>query len=67
MALSEGARYQSAVEMMKETIDASAFSTIGDYDSYLDEMHAIVEILLYFSISLSFTDKPLICSYASEN
>ena len=44
MALSEGARYQSAVEMMKETIDASAFSTIGDYDSYLDERFGLMEI-----------------------
>ena len=55
MALSEGARYQSAVEMMKETIDASAFSTIGDYDSYLDERFGLMGISQENDINSNFS------------
>ena len=55
MALSEGARYQSAVEMMKETIDASAFSTIGNYDSYLDERFGLMGISQENDINSNFS------------
>lgn len=35
--ITESARYQNAAELLEEIIDGSAFSTIGDYDSYLED------------------------------
>ena len=37
LVLVESARYQSAVELVDEIVDASAFSTLADYDSYIEE------------------------------
>ena len=37
LLLVESARYQSAVEQIKELANSSAFSTLADYDGYLEE------------------------------
>lgn len=35
--ITESARYQNAAELLEEIIDGSAFSSIADYDSYLEK------------------------------
>lgn len=42
MVFEEGSRYQSAMEMMNEVVDSSAFSSIAEYDSYLDDRFALM-------------------------
>lgn len=42
LTFEEASRYQSAMEMMNEVVDSSAFSSIADYDSYLDERFALL-------------------------
>lgn len=44
LLLVESARYQSAVEMMDEVIDAAGFSSLADYDSYLDERFGLLAL-----------------------
>lgn len=40
----ESARYQSAVELMDEVIDSSAFSVLAEYDSYLEERFGVMAV-----------------------
>ena len=42
LTFEEASRYQSAMEMMNEVVDSSAFSSIADYDSYLDKRFALL-------------------------
>lgn len=44
LSLVESARYQDAVSTMKEVIDVSGFSTIADYDEYLDERFNLMSV-----------------------
>lgn len=42
LTFEEASRYQSAMEMMNEVVDSSAFSSIAEYDSYLDDRFALL-------------------------
>lgn len=42
LTFEEASRYQSAMEMMNEVVDSSAFSSIAEYDSYLDNRFALL-------------------------
>lgn len=42
LTFEEASRYQSAMEMMNEVVDCSAFSSIAEYDSYLDDRFALL-------------------------
>ncbi|MGE9976329.1 hypothetical protein ACQRAS_10065 [Coprococcus catus] len=44
LLLVESARYQSAIEMVKEISDSSAFSVLAEYDSYLDERFGLLSV-----------------------
>ncbi len=44
LILVESARYQDAVQLMEEIMDSSAFSTLAEYDSYLDERFGLLSI-----------------------
>lgn len=44
LILVESARYQDAVQLMEEIMDSSAFSTLAEYDSYLDERFGLLSV-----------------------
>ena len=44
LILVESARYQDAVQLMEEIMDSSAFSTLAEYDSFLDERFGLLSI-----------------------
>lgn len=61
LILVESARYQNAVELMQEIADSSAFSTLANYDSYLDERFGVLSVSQDADINTAFT------SYLSKN
>ena len=61
LLLVESARYQSAIEMMKEVSDSSSFSALAEYDSYLDERFGL------FSISQESDINDTYSKYLTEN
>lgn len=56
LLLVESARYQDAIQLMDEVIDSSAFSTLADYDSYLDERFGLLSVSQEKKISSNFAD-----------
>lgn len=44
LILVESARYQDAVQLMEEIMDSSAFSTLAEYDSFLDERFGLLSV-----------------------
>lgn len=44
LLLVESARYQSAVELIKEVSNSSAFSTLADYDSHLESRFGVFAV-----------------------
>ena len=44
LVLVESARYQDAIESIQEIIDISSFSTLANYDSYLDERFGLLAV-----------------------
>lgn len=56
LILVESARYQNAVELMEEITDSSAFSTLADYDSFLDERFGLLSVSQERNIDTAFGD-----------
>lgn len=44
LILVESARYQDAIQLMEEIMDSSAFSTLAEYDSFLDERFGLLSV-----------------------
>ena len=61
LLLVESARYQSAIEMMNEVSDSSAFSTLAGYDSYLDERFGLLSVSQESDINSTYS------TYLTEN
>lgn len=59
--LVEYARYQSAIEMMNELLDSSAFSTLAEYDSFLEERFGLLSASQEKEVGALFQD------YLSKN
>lgn len=56
LLLVESARYQNVVELMEEIMDSSAFSTLAEYDSYLDERFGLLSVSQGTDINSTFAD-----------
>ena len=56
LTLVESARYQDAVQLMDEIIDLSSFSTLAEYDSFLDERFGLLSVSQETSINSEFSD-----------
>lgn len=54
LTLVESARYQDAIERIQEVTDISSFSTLADYDSYLDERFGLLAVSQEAKINNSF-------------
>lgn len=54
LVLVESARYQDAIESMQEIIDISSFSTLANYDDYLDERFGLLAVSQDSDINDSF-------------
>ncbi|MFV0364021.1 MAG: hypothetical protein ACK5LL_13200 [Suipraeoptans sp.] len=61
LTLVESARYQEALERTREIADISAFSTLADYDSFLDERFGLLSTSQEMNINSTFAD------YLQEN
>lgn len=56
LILVESARYQDAAQLMEEIIDSSAFSTLAEYDSFIDERFGLLSISQETSINDTFSE-----------
>lgn len=56
LLLVESARYQNVVELMEEIMDSSAFSTLAEYDTYLDERFGLLSVSQGTDINATFAD-----------
>ena len=56
LLLVESARYQDVVQLSEEIMDSSAFSTLADYDEYLDERFGLLSVSQESGINASFRD-----------
>lgn len=56
LLLVESARYQDAVQLMEEVMDTSAFSTLAEYDSYLEQRFGLLSISQDTNINTSFNN-----------
>lgn len=54
LLLVESARYQDAAELMGEIMNSAAFSTLADYDSYLDERFGVLSVAQNNDINSTF-------------
>lgn len=61
LLLVESSRYQDAAQLTGEIVDCSVFSTLADYDSYLDERFGLLSISQECDINSVFAD------YLDEN
>ncbi len=61
LLLVESSRYQNAEELMREVIDSSAFSTLAEYDPYLDERFGLLSVSQGTDIQQEFS------GYLQEN
>lgn len=61
LLLVESARYQDAVGLVEEIMDVSAFSSLSDYDSFLDERFGLLSVSQESGINQAFS------AYLSEN
>ena len=61
LILVESARYQNAVQLMEEIIDSAAFSTLAEYDTFIDERFGLLSVSQKTNISDTFR------SYMDEN
>ncbi len=61
LLLEEYARYQSAVQMVDEIVDLSAFSTLGNYDEYLEERFCLLAVSQTTELEVDFS------TYVEEN
>ena len=59
--ITESARYQNIAELLEEIIDGSAFSTLADYDAYLDKRFDLVATGQTVDVSNNFS------KYMTEN
>lgn len=59
--ITESARYQNIAELLEEIIDGSAFSTLADYDAYLDKRFDLVATGQTVDVSSNFS------KYMTEN
>lgn len=53
--LTEGVRYQSALQMLEELIDSAGVSTLADYDKYLEERFGTMALDQETEIEENFT------------
>lgn len=44
LILVESARYQNAVQLMEEIMDSAAFSTLAEYDAFVDERFGLLSV-----------------------
>lgn len=56
LLLVESARYQNVVELMEEIMDSSAFSTLAEFDPYLDERFGLLSVSQGTDINSTFSD-----------
>ncbi len=56
LILVESARYQDAVQLMNEIIDSSVFSTLAEYDPYLDKRFGLLSVSQGLNINSTFSD-----------
>lgn len=56
LVLVESARYQDAVELMEELNDSAAFSTLAEYDSFLDQRFGLLSVSQEIDINTVFND-----------
>ena len=61
LLLVESARYQSAVQMMEEIMDCAGFSTLSEYDSYVDKRFGLMAVSQDLDIDSTFS------KYLNEN
>lgn len=61
LILVESARYQNAVQLMEEIIDSAAFSTLAEYDAFIDKRFGLLSVSQKTNISDTFR------SYMDEN
>uniref|UniRef100_UPI004056719E DUF5702 domain-containing protein n=1 Tax=Agathobacter sp. TaxID=2021311 RepID=UPI004056719E len=52
----ESARYQNAVELTEEIIDSAVFSSLADYDSYIEQRFGLLSISQENDLNRTFSD-----------
>ena len=56
LLLVESARYQSAIQMIEEVMDCAGFSTLAEYDTFLDERFGLMSVSQDLDINSTFSD-----------